>query len=51
MGKNTTSAVGKGTHEIVVEASDDLQSWTPFHSSSIGGNKTFFRTRVSEIGN
>ena len=46
-----TSAVGQGTHEIVVEASDDLQSWTPVHSSSIGGNKTFFRTRVTEIGN
>ena len=45
-----TSAVGQGTHEIVVEASDDLQSWTPVHSSSIGGNKTFFRTRVTEIG-
>ena len=46
-----SSAVGAGTHEIVVEASDDLQSWTPVHSSSIGGNKTFFRTRVTEIGN
>ena len=45
-----TSAVGQGTHEIVVEASDDLQTWTPVHSSSIGGNKTFFRTRVTEIG-
>ena len=42
-----TSAVGAGTHEIVVEASDDLQTWTPVHSSSIGGNKAFFRTRVS----
>ena len=38
--------VGAGTHEIVVEASDDLQTWTPVHSSSIGGNKAFFRTRV-----
>ena len=46
-----SSTVGAGTHEIVVEASDDLQSWTPVHSSSIGGNKTFFRTRVTEIGN
>ena len=44
-----TSAVGQGTHEIVVEASDDLQSWTPVHSSSIGGNKTFFRTRVLSL--
>ena len=35
--------VGQGTHEIVVEASHDLQTWTPVHSSSIGGNKTFFR--------
>ena len=41
------SAVGQGTHEIVVEASDDLQTWTPVHSSSIGGSKAFFRTRVS----
>jgi hypothetical protein len=40
--------VGNGTHNIVVEASDDLQSWTPVHSSSIGGNKAFFRTRVVE---
>ena len=45
-----TSAVGAGTHEIVVEASDDLQTWTPVHSSSIGGNKAFFRTRVVEAG-
>ena len=44
------STVGTGTHEIVVEASDDLQTWTPVHSSSIGGNKTFFRTRVVEAG-
>jgi hypothetical protein len=44
------STVGAGTHEIVVEASDDLQTWTPVHSSSIGGNKAFFRTRVVEIG-
>jgi len=43
-----SSAVGQGTHNIVVEASDDLQSWTPVHSSSIGGDKTFFRTRVVE---
>ena len=43
-----SSAVGQGTHEIVVEASDDLQSWTPVHSSSIGGDKAFFRTRVVE---
>jgi len=42
--------VGAGTHEIVVEASDDLQSWTPVHSSSIGGNKAFFRTRVVRTG-
>ena len=42
-----SSTVGQGTHEIVVEASDDLQTWTPVHSSSIGGNKAFFRTRVS----
>lgn len=41
--------VGQGTHEIVVEASDDLQTWTPVHSSSIGGNKTFFRTRVLSL--
>tara|TARA_B100001769_G_C21792318_1_gene431880 strand:+ start:120 stop:602 length:483 start_codon:yes stop_codon:yes gene_type:complete len=40
--------VGNGTHNIVVEASDDLQSWTPVHSSSIGGDKAFFRTRVVE---
>ncbi len=46
-----SETVGQGTHEIVVEASDDLQSWTPVHSSSIGGNKAFFRTRVTEIGN
>jgi hypothetical protein len=45
-----SSTVGAGTHEIVVEASDDLQTWTPVHSSSIGGNKAFFRTRVVEIG-
>ena len=44
------STVGAGTHEIVVEASDDLQTWTPVHSSSIGGNKAFFRTRVVEAG-
>ena len=43
-----SSSVGQGTHEIVVEASDDLQSWTPVHSSSIGGDKAFFRTRVVE---
>ena len=42
--------VGAGTHEIVVEASDDLQTWTPVHSSSIGGNKAFFRTRVVTNG-
>ena len=41
--------VGAGTHEIVVEASDDLQTWTPVHSSSIGGNKAFFRTRVVRV--
>ena len=46
-----SSAVGQGTHEIVVEASDDLQSWTPVHSSSIGGDKAFFRTRVVERQN
>ena len=46
----SADTVGAGTHEIVVEASDDLQSWTPVHSSSIGGNKAFFRTRVTEIG-
>lgn len=45
-----SSTVGAGTHEIVVEASDDLQTWTPVHSSSIGGNKAFFRTRVVEAG-
>jgi len=45
-----TSTVGAGTHEIVVEASDDLQTWTPVHSSSIGGSKAFFRTRVVEAG-
>ena len=45
-----TSTVGQGTHEIVVEASDDLQTWTPVHSSSIGGSKAFFRTRVVEAG-
>ena len=44
------STVGAGTHEIVVEASDDLQTWTPVHSSSIGGSKAFFRTRVVEAG-
>ena len=44
-----SSSVGQGTHEIVVEASDDLQSWTPVHSSSIGGDKAFFRTRVVEV--
>ena len=43
-----TATVGAGTHEIVVEASDDLQTWTPVHSSSIGGSKAFFRTRVVE---
>jgi len=42
--------VGAGTHEIVVEASDDLQTWTAVHSSSIGGNKAFFRTRVVATG-
>lgn len=46
-----SSTVGQGTHEIVVEASDDLQTWTPVHSSSIGGSKAFFRTRVVEAGN
>jgi len=45
-----SSTVGAGTHEIVVEASDDLQTWTPVHSSSIGGSKAFFRTRVVEAG-
>jgi hypothetical protein len=45
-----TATVGAGTHEIVVESSDDLQTWTPVHSSSIGGNKAFFRTRVVEAG-
>ena len=44
------ATVGAGTHEIVVEASDDLQTWTPVHSSSIGGDKAFFRTRVVEAG-
>ena len=44
-----SETVGQGTHNIVVEASDDLQTWTPVHSSSIGGNKGFFRTRVAEI--
>jgi hypothetical protein len=44
------ATVGAGTHEIVVEASDDLQTWTPVHSSSIGGSKAFFRTRVVEVG-
>ena len=43
-----SSTVGAGTHEIVVEASDDLQTWTPVHSSSIVGSKAFFRTRVVE---
>jgi len=38
--------VGAGTHEIVVEASDDLQTWTPIISSNIDGNNAFFRTRV-----
>ena len=46
-----SATVGAGTHEIVVEASDDLQTWTPVHSSSIGGDKAFFRTRVVESGN
>ena len=46
-----SSTVGQGTHEIVVEASDDLQTWTAVHSSSIGGSKAFFRTRVVEAGN
>ena len=46
-----SATVGAGTHEIVVEASDDLQTWTPFHSSSIGGNKAFFRTRVVAASN
>jgi len=41
--------VGAGTHNIVVEASDDLQTWTPVHSSPIGGNKAFFRTRITTI--
>ena len=45
-----SSTIGQGTHEIVVEASDDLQTWTPVHSSSIGGSKAFFRTRVVEAG-
>ena len=45
-----TATVGAGTHEIVVEASDDLQTWTPVHSSPIGGSKAFFRTRVVEAG-
>ena len=45
-----SATVGAGTHEIVVEASDDLQTWTPVHSSSIGGSKAFFRTRVVEAG-
>ena len=45
-----SSTVGAGSHEIVVEASEDLQTWTPVHSSSIGGNKAFFRTRVVEAG-
>ena len=42
-------AVGAGTHNIVVEASDDLQTWVPVHSSAIGGNKAFFRTRITTI--
>jgi hypothetical protein len=41
-----SGVVGAGTHEIVVEASDDLQTWTPVHSSTIDGNNAFFRTRV-----
>ena len=45
-----SDTVGAGTHEIVVEASDDLQTWTAVHSSSIGGNKAFFRTRVVTTG-
>jgi hypothetical protein len=46
-----SATVGAGTHEIVVEASDDLQTWTPVHSSSISGNNAFFRTRVVETAN
>ena len=42
--------VGAGTQEIVVETSADLQTWTAVHSSSIGGNKAFFRTRVVTTG-
>jgi len=41
-----SGTLGAGTHEIVVEGSDDLQTWTPVYSSTIDGNNTFFRTRV-----
>jgi hypothetical protein len=44
-----SDVVGAGTHNIVVEASDDLQTWIPVHSSPIGGNKAFFRTRITTI--
>ena len=41
--------VGDGT-QIVVDASSDLQTWTPVHSSTVSGDKAFFRTRVVTSG-
>ena len=43
------NAVGDGL-ELLVEASSDLQTWTPVHSSTVSGDKAFFRTRVVTNG-
>lgn len=41
--------VGDDT-QVVVEASSDLQNWTTVHSSTISGQKAFFRTRIITSG-
>jgi len=41
--------VGDGK-QVVVESSSDLQTWTPVHSSSVSGDKAFFRTRIVNSG-
>ena len=43
------NSVGDGL-ELLVEASSDLQTWTPVHSSSVSGDKAFFRTRIVNSG-
>lgn len=39
-----------GETQVVVEASTDLHTWEPVHSSTVSGQKAFFRTRVTNNG-